>query len=43
MKIIIEITGKDVDQIDADAVAEMVFERLDDDGYDVEVVGYEQG
>lgn len=39
-KIIIEITGDD--EIDAEEVAEMVFERLAEDGYDVEVVGYEQ-
>ena len=39
MKIIIGITGNDIDKIDADGVAEMVFERLDMDGYDVTVTG----
>ena len=37
MKIIIEITGSDIDKIDADGVAEMVFNRLDLEGYDVTV------
>lgn len=39
MKIVIEITGNDIDKIDADGVAEMVFNRLDRDGYDVTVTG----
>lgn len=39
MKIIITITGKDVDQLNADNVAETVFFSLDDDGYDIMVTG----
>lgn len=40
MKIIIEITGKDVDKLDADEIAELIFQKLDDEYYHVTVTGY---
>ena len=39
MKILITVTGKDVDQLNADNVAETLFFSLDDDGYDILVTG----
>lgn len=41
MKIVIEITGNDIDKLDADGVVETVFNSLGSDGYDVEVTGHE--
>lgn len=40
-RIVIEISGADIDKIDADGLAEMVYERLENDGYDVTVTGSE--
>jgi len=39
-RIVLNITENDVDKIDADSLAEFVFAKLDDDGYDVTVIGY---
>lgn len=38
-KIIIEISGVDINELDPDSVTEAVYEILDNDGYDVTVVG----
>lgn len=40
-KIIIEISGNDVSKLDADAVADIVYDVLDSNGYDVVVSGSE--
>lgn len=40
MKMIIEITGADVELLEADEVANVVFDLLDDNEFDVSVTGY---
>ena len=40
-RIKLDITGNDVDKIDAESLAEYVYASLRNNGYDVTVIGYE--
>lgn len=39
-RIVLNITGNDVDNMDAESLAEFVSAKLDDNGWDVTVIGY---
>lgn len=39
-RIVLNITGNDVDKMDAESLAEFVSAKLDDNGWDVTVIGY---